>query len=208
MKPILTRILFVLAGLLLSLALHYKISNMELPVVPEIIPVPKDLDSEFVNQLYGICGAKLSEARTKLLTQQLLDVTGKYFTDLRDKQAFLYLICIESKFSASVKSHAGAVGYTQILPKYAQSFADTCGLGKLDAGDVVDPAVNLNLGACQFSTLLKKFSGNVALALAGYNSGADSSTTKKLSNLGEGSPETSGYLAKYLVLEQKVRGVK
>jgi hypothetical protein len=45
----------------------------------------------------------------------------------------------------------------------------------------------------------------VALALSAYNSGADSKTTKAVSNLGTGHVETGWYIAKYFTLQEKLR---
>lgn len=162
------------------------------------------VSDEFISQLFEVCGVKISAAKRTILVQDLRAVSDKYFIEERDKQSFLYLICIESKFNSAARSKVGAVGYAQIMPKYAQTFANMCNLGELDKDDVADPTINLHLGACLFSTLLKKFNGNVALALAGYNSGAESDTTKRLSKIADGHPETMGYVAKYFVLEQRI----
>ena len=182
-------------------------------LIPETKPVPtipvetNSVRAEFVSQLLITCRAEMSDVRRSILTDELIRVTDRYFRKLEDKQSFMYLICIESKFDNLRKSKAGAVGYTQVMPKYVQSFSDACGLGKLAKGDETDPLINLQLGACQFATLLTKFEGNVALALAGYNSGPDSNTTKKLGKLDDsGHPETNGYLAKYLVLTEQMHG--
>jgi len=71
----------------------------------------------------------------------------------------------ESRYIADAKSHAGAVGLMQLMPATAERFGCT---------DRNDPAANVTAGTKYLSWLLKRFSGNVELALAGYNAGEGS----------------------------------
>jgi hypothetical protein len=151
------------------------------------------------------CGAKLSAVYKPILAAQIgTIVEAEFGNDRKEAEAFIALLCIESKFEQGAKSTVGATGIAQLMPQYAQGFATSCGLGKLGEGDIQQTAVNLHLGACYFHQLLKQFNGNIALALAGYNSGAGSGTTRKLGGLGTGAEETSGYLAKHYVLSESV----
>lgn len=68
----------------------------------------------------------------------------------------------ESRYIADAKSHAGAVGLMQLMPAAAERFG---------CEDRKDPASNIAAGTKYLSWLLKRFSGNVELALAGYNAG-------------------------------------
>ena len=68
----------------------------------------------------------------------------------------------ESGFDPDVVSPRGAVGLLQVMPEMA------AGYGVEDASD---PLVNLDLGARYFSGLLRRFDGDVELALAAYNAG-------------------------------------
>jgi len=72
----------------------------------------------------------------------------------------------ESKYDVTARSHAGAQGLMQLMPDTARRFGCT----KPD-----DPADNIEAGTKYLGWLLKRFSGNVPLALAGYNAdeGAD-----------------------------------
>lgn len=167
-------------------------------------PAGKTL-AEFTAQLLKTCRADLSEVRAKITVAQIVRITEATFTRRDQQESFMFLICIESKFNGAAHSKAGAVGFTQIMPKYADYFTKKCGLGKLGKDDLQDSEINLTVGACLFNDLLQQFDGNVALALSGYNSGPDSSTTKALSELQTGSNETSGYLAKFLVLKEKMK---
>jgi soluble lytic murein transglycosylase-like protein len=71
----------------------------------------------------------------------------------------------ESRYVADAKSHAGAVGLMQLMPAAAERFG---------CHDRNDPAENISAGTKYLSWLLKRFSGNVELALAGYNAGEGS----------------------------------
>jgi hypothetical protein len=156
-------------------------------------------------QIMDVCGAKLSPARGAVLAQQIVRVLMDRKGTMAQREAFVSLICIESKFETAAKSTAGATGPAQVMPHLAQHFADLCGMGKLGPNDVNDPEVNLQLGSCLFFSLLEKFNGNVALALSAYNSGAESKTTKAVANLGAGHVETGWYIAKYFALQEKLR---
>ena len=71
----------------------------------------------------------------------------------------------ESKYKQFAKSHAGAQGYMQLMPDTAKRFG---------CEDPSDPAQNIQAGAKYLKWLLKRFDGNVGLALAGYNAGEGS----------------------------------
>jgi len=68
----------------------------------------------------------------------------------------------ESKYQQKALSHAGAQGLMQLMPATARRF----GCEHPD-----DPVENINAGTKYLGWLLKRFSGNVELALAGYNAG-------------------------------------
>jgi len=71
----------------------------------------------------------------------------------------------ESKYDVHARSHAGAQGLMQLMPATAKRF----GCEHPD-----DPVENVTAGTKYLSWLLKRFSGNVELALAGYNAGEGS----------------------------------
>ncbi len=68
----------------------------------------------------------------------------------------------ESKYKIQARSHAGAQGLMQLMPATAKRFG---------CDDPHDPVENITAGTKYLSWLLKRFSGNVELALAGYNAG-------------------------------------
>src|ERR1700752_505613 len=71
----------------------------------------------------------------------------------------------ESKYDTLAHSHAGAQGIMQLMPATARRFG---------CKDVNNTAENINAGTKYLSWLLKRFSGDVALTLAGYNAGEGS----------------------------------
>lgn len=71
----------------------------------------------------------------------------------------------ESKYINQAKSHAGAQGLMQLMPATAKRFG---------CDDPYDAAENIDAGTKYLSWLLKRFEGNVSLALAGYNAGEGS----------------------------------
>jgi soluble lytic murein transglycosylase-like protein len=68
----------------------------------------------------------------------------------------------ESKYKVQARSHAGAQGLMQLMPATAKRFG---------CNNVHDPVENVTAGTKYLSWLLKRFSGNIELALAGYNAG-------------------------------------
>jgi soluble lytic murein transglycosylase-like protein len=71
----------------------------------------------------------------------------------------------ESKYKVDARSHAGAQGLMQLMPATAKRFG---------CNDLNDPVENIKAGTKYLSWLLKRFAGNVELALAGYNAGEGS----------------------------------
>lgn len=68
----------------------------------------------------------------------------------------------ESKYQSKALSQAGAQGLMQLMPATARRFGCT---------DPNDDAANVDAGTKYLSWLLKRFNGDVSLALAGYNAG-------------------------------------
>jgi hypothetical protein len=71
----------------------------------------------------------------------------------------------ESKYKADATSRVGARGLMQLMPATAKRF---------DCNDPKDEACNVEAGTRYLAWLLKRFDGDVKLALAGYNAGEGS----------------------------------
>lgn len=175
-------------------------------------PLTKESDqklislSEYILKMMDKCGTiKTSPLKKDLLVKQIVRVSEERLTDRIAQEAFVTLICIESKFNQSVKSPVGATGLTQVMPKYIQDFARACSL-EVAPEDANDPEINLILGACFFQSLLKDpdVNGNVGLALGAYNAGKYGDTFKKLTKMQAINPETANYISKYLVLRESM----
>ena len=82
-----------------------------------------------------------------------------------DPQFIHAVIWQESKYQQRARSHVGAQGLMQLMPATARRFG---------CKDPHDPAENIAAGTKYLSWLLKRFEGDVELALAGYNAGEGS----------------------------------
>jgi soluble lytic murein transglycosylase-like protein len=71
----------------------------------------------------------------------------------------------ESRYNPKAVSHVGAQGLMQMMPATAKRFG---------LKDPFDPAANVEAGTKYLKFLLKRFNGDVSLALAGYNAGEGS----------------------------------
>jgi soluble lytic murein transglycosylase len=80
----------------------------------------------------------------------------------------------ESGLDPAVISSAGAVGLTQLMLPTARSVAKKLRMRRVDRADLMNPSVAIRIGASYLGSLLKRFGGCEALALAAYNAGGTS----------------------------------
>lgn len=83
----------------------------------------------------------------------------------------LSVILSESSFRTDAVSNRGAVGLMQLLPSTAEALAPEIQIEWDGATRLLDPQVNIALGAHYLSRLLDVFDGDLQLALAAYNMG-------------------------------------
>jgi soluble lytic murein transglycosylase len=82
----------------------------------------------------------------------------------------------ESLYRRDALSPAGAYGLLQLLPATARRTAQHWDRRRPSTADLFNPAVNVTLGAGQLRMLMDRFSGQTAVALAGYNAGPGAAT--------------------------------
>ncbi|MFT6926394.1 MAG: soluble lytic murein transglycosylase [Psychromonas sp.] len=87
--------------------------------------------------------------------------------------AYIYAITRqESAFDEYAKSSAGASGYMQLMPATAKETAKMIGMKDYkNREQLIEGAVNVQLGTAYFEMLLQRYSGNRILATAAYNAG-------------------------------------
>ena len=77
----------------------------------------------------------------------------------------------ESVFDPSAISPKGARGVMQLMPKTAQATADKIREKPPDLDALMDPLVNIRLGAHYLAELMTRYEANRAVAVAAYNAG-------------------------------------
>lgn len=77
----------------------------------------------------------------------------------------------ESGYRPKVLSAVGAHGLTQIMPETGQRLAKQLGRPPLDPRQLLEPAINLELGAYYLSRLMARTDGRLSAAIASYNAG-------------------------------------
>lgn len=88
-----------------------------------------------------------------------------------DRYLVASLIRQESEFNPNAVSHANAYGLMQLLPSVGKSLAKQQGVKPFDAGRLLDPGINLQLGTANLRQVLNRYGGQVEYALAAYNAG-------------------------------------
>ena len=89
----------------------------------------------------------------------IVEVAQRHSVDVALVKAVIHT---ESYFNHKAKSHAGASGLMQLMPKTA---------AKYGVYDVYDPTANLEAGVKHLRYLMRKYPNNLKHALAAYNAG-------------------------------------
>lgn len=87
-----------------------------------------------------------------------------------EPRMFHALVREESLFNKDVKSPAGALGLSQVMPATGRTVADWLDLS-FTTSDLLVPEKNLKLGAKYLDTVLRQQGNNPCLAFASYNAG-------------------------------------
>jgi len=101
---------------------------------------------------------------------------------------------VESNFRVNVESSMGAIGVMQIMPRTAL----------LEFGvkrkDLFNPKINISLGVKFLDSLIKKYRGNIGIALSHYNGGSAVGKWPKVKII----PATYPYVKKVLKNSHKL----
>ena len=123
-----------------------------------------ELDPPPVFGIDTIKNIKKTSTDKKTLRAEINDIVKKAAaTHGVDEKLILAVIKQESGFNPKAVSHCGAEGLMQLMPGTAK------GLGVKDS---FDPVQNVMGGTKYLKNLLKKYNGNIILALAAYNAGS------------------------------------
>ena len=112
------------------------------------------------------------------------------------------VIYAESKFDASARSSAGAVGLMQLLPDTARGIATRTGGDRFVVSDLLDPEINVRYGSWYLRNLLDRYDGDLATALAAYHAGPGNVDAWRRKGVGIQFPETRAYVDRVLDAQQ------
>lgn len=155
-----------------------------------------------------LAAPRQSAGRNKLIETMLVYIAKEVFSTQEHQEFWISLIGVESRYESTAKSHAGAVGLGQLIPRYKNDFGKGCGLTEIDSVDVNDDFVNAYLSACYFRTLIESHNGSIPLALISYNAGPHSHDIKKAKNGSAPGQEPSAYTTKVWVQRNQAAETK
>ena len=159
----------------------------------------------FIEDAIVVSGADLTEVQKNNIINALIRATEGTLATLEQREFYVSVIALESKFDKNAKSSKKAIGLAQILPKYAADFGKPCGINVSEDDDLYETDTNLMLGACLFKQLLNRVHNNTILALIAYNAGPESKAFKDLKALNNiENTETSSYAVKVTYLKTEV----
>jgi soluble lytic murein transglycosylase len=107
------------------------------------------------------------------------------------------VIYTESKFDASARSDAGAVGLMQLLPDTAKGIALRTGGHRFVVDDLLDPEINVRYGSWYLRNLIDRYD-DVRTALAAYHAGQGNVDEWRREGVGIQFPETRAYVDRVL----------
>ena len=117
----------------------------------------------------------------------------------------------ESGWDASAQSDRGAQGLMQLMPETAHDmvYKGLVDGTAYDAGNLLDPATNIELGCAYLAYLISYFNGATDHAIAAYNAGMGNvdSWTETGDELADAIefPETQSYLARVTTAHERYR---
>ncbi len=116
--------------------------------------------------LGGLFWTKIQSYRTPLRYNELLSHTA--LESKIDSYLLAAVILQESRFQSDARSHAGALGLMQVLFSTGQEWQPE---KVKKPEDLLDPKLNVEVGAKYLGYLLNRYDGSAWKALAAYNAG-------------------------------------
>ena len=104
----------------------------------------------------------------RILTQRVNDAAARHQLD---PAMVLAVIRVESMFRPAAISHKGALGLMQILPGTGEELAMEIGFPWEGEHVLLEPDLNIELGAFYLRKMLDRFGGDREAALEAYNVG-------------------------------------
>ncbi len=99
------------------------------------------------------------------------DIIRQQASDKGLDPALIAAVIFEESRFRDQTSHAGARGLMQVTPETARFIARDSGGTAFVEGDLATPQVNISYGAYYMRYLLRRYDGDVTLAVAAYNAG-------------------------------------
>jgi soluble lytic murein transglycosylase-like protein len=120
---------------------------------------------EFISGVIAVYYPK--EANSGAIARHIVEVSNE---EQVDPLYVASLIAVESSFKKHVRSHVGATGLMQVMPRTAKYVAKRRD-GTRGAIQLTDPRTNIRLGITYLKELEAQYKGDKNLALAAYNWG-------------------------------------
>jgi soluble lytic murein transglycosylase len=117
-----------------------------------------------------------------------------------DPFLILAVIETESSYRTTAVSNKGAVGLMQLRPFVARAIAAEIGPSAM-RGQLVEPRTNIRLGSYYLAKLLRRFDGDLTLALEAYNRGP----TRLEEHLAQGVILGKKYTSKVLKARERLK---
>lgn len=150
--------------------------------------------------------AKVSESQKASMVAILSRIAMNEFSNFEQRELWLVLLGIESRFNVKAKSPSGALGIGQVMPGSAKWYGEQCGLPAISEEDLFDLTINATISACIFNQLLKRTNGSPSMMLLAYNAGEFTKDLARLEKMESINKESASYIAKISRFLEKMRG--
>lgn len=108
-------------------------------------------------------------ASKKLYPKSYSEFVEKYSKEYNVDERLVYaIIKEESNFNKDISSKRNAIGLMQLVQSTADEIGNDIGIENIN---LKNPEINIQIGTKYLSNLLKKYDGNVKMAVIAYNAG-------------------------------------